>query len=68
MSFLTRFRRWGRTSAAVLYPRQSDVRAVGPESGPTENAATAKPAPTEPAGPEHVSPDAKELEREHRGY
>jgi hypothetical protein len=68
MSFLSRFGRWGRGGAAVLDPQQSDLRAIGPEAGPVEHVATPEPDPTEPASPEHVSPDAKELEREHRGY
>ena len=69
MSFLSRFRRWGRGAAAVLDPQQSDVRAVGPESTASdEKVAPAEPSPTEPASPEHVSPDAKELGKEHRGY
>jgi hypothetical protein len=68
MSVLTRLRRWLRGGAEVLDPAQSDVRAVGPSEPPRETEGTRPGEPRAPEPPEHVSPDAKELEREHRGY
>lgn len=68
MSVMTRLRRWFSGGAEVLDPARSDVRAVGPEDPPREQVGARPDEPVAPRPPEHLSPDAKELEREHRGY
>ena len=60
-------REFVETATEVLEPSESDVRAVQPD--PVEVAGRGEPIPAPPhlTPAEHVHPDAKELEREHRG-
>lgn len=53
--------------ALALDPEAADPRAVGPADPPAE---IAEPVPARPKRPAeaHVSPDARSLNREHRGF
>lgn len=61
-------REFVETATEVLEPSESDLRVVQPEPFAETETAEANPDPIPPPVAPHVRPDAKELEKEHRGY
>ncbi|MBI5949254.1 MAG: hypothetical protein HY875_14045 [Chloroflexi bacterium] len=61
-----RLSRYLRRAAEVLDPAKADPRGVTPPGGQSRREEQ-EPQPRHPEEP-HTSPDAKELEKEHRGF
>jgi hypothetical protein len=69
MGFRRRLSSFFRRGAAAIEPEEADARFVMPPDLPRPpHAHRQVEHPETPEGDEHISPDAKELEREHRGY
>ncbi len=62
-----RLSRYLRRAADVLNPAKADPRGVTPPAGESGRGEQRDSEPRRPEEP-HTSPDAKELEKEHRGF